>query len=95
MLFKITPKQGSSFTLDEYKLYEQLMMAVVDKDREQELKGGDKILGVLANYLCATGFIAKHDLTSSLFVAFKLGYYFAKFLDKQEVIIEEEEKREE
>lgn len=91
MLFKIVPKESPSFVLDEYKLYEQLMMAVADSSREDEIKGGNEILTVLANYLSATSFLVKHNLISSLFVAFKLGFYYCRFLSKQTVIIEEKD----
>lgn len=87
MQFKITNNNNESFIIDENKLYEQLLLAVLDKNRQNEIKGGEQIVGTLANWLSTTGFIVKHDLISSLFLAFKLGFYFKSFLIKQTVEI--------
>lgn len=93
MVFKVTPKVGPSFNLTPDKLYEQLMLAIIDKNKDKELEGASEVLGVLGDWLTGTGYIIKHELRASLWLSFKLGYFFARFLEKQQVdIIKEEEK---
>lgn len=87
MIWKVTTKGGESFTLDEQKLYEQLLMAIVDKQKEHNTLGGKEITKVLLDWLCSTGYLIKYDLMNSFYIAFKLGFYYKSFLEKQKVKI--------
>ena len=91
MQFKVTPQTGTSFILSDEKLYEQLMMAIVDKKKESNnemiFKGGENITSLLANWLSVTGYIFQYSLISSLYMAFKLGWYYHSFITKQKVEI--------
>lgn len=97
MQFRVSSKKNntSNFIISDEKLYEQLLIAILDKNREKEHEGSQQLAKILADWLCATGALIKHELTSSLYIAFKLGFYYARFLEKQNVEIMDDKAYEE
>lgn len=80
---------NNSYELSEEKLLELLLKACTDNSKEEERKGSKELASSLSNLILDTKFILNHSIGSLIELSFKLGFYYARFLERNKVIISE------
>lgn len=90
MIKYIVQNDNNSYELTEEKLMELLLKACFDQKKENERKQNNNLVLLFCDLLINTKFIVSNNLNSIIQSSFNLGFYYAKFLEKNKVIIKEE-----
>lgn len=86
MIFKVKDSNGSH-SLNEETLLQLIFKSILDEKKEKERIGNNDLVSLLINHLLITKTFAAYKLVDLIKLAFDTGYYYAMFLQKNEVEI--------
>lgn len=85
----IVQNDSTSYELTESKLVELLLKASLDKNKEEERKGTKAILASFGT-IFNTNMLFSYSIGTLMEMTFMLGFYYARFIEKNKVIIKED-----
>lgn len=85
----IVQNNSTSYEITESKLVELLLKASLDKNKEEERKGTKEILASFGT-IFNTKMLFSYSIGALMEMTFMLGFYYARFIEKNKVIIKED-----